>query len=405
MLSRHPGTAAPVRVAVIFLNVGGYHAARLRAAQSAAHDRGWSLNAIQVTDSQGSHPWGDLEKEITFPLKTLMPGTTTAVELGIGAYSTQASLRLKSYLSELRPAALLVPGWGCPVSRAALQWCRRSRVPAVLMSESKQDDRARRWWKEWVKSRLYIRPAQAALVGGEIHREYVVKLGLPQERVFLGYDAVDNEHFARGAEVARRDPDAARARHPAIPRRPYFLSLTRFLPRKNVAGLVRAYGTYRERVGEDQAWDLVVCGHGEEEPAIRSTLDSLGLAPFVHLPGFVPYVALGDWYGLAAAFVHPALEEPWGLVVNEACAAGLPVLCSRTVGSRHELVHDGRNGSLFDPADIADITRSLLWAGQLAPEARIAAGLASQEIAATYGPDRFANGFLAAVDAAMQRAA
>ena len=54
MLSTHPETDSPVRVAVIFLNVGGYHAARLRAAQSAAQDRGWSLTAIQVTPSTQS---------------------------------------------------------------------------------------------------------------------------------------------------------------------------------------------------------------------------------------------------------------------------------------------------------------------------------------------------------------
>jgi glycosyltransferase involved in cell wall biosynthesis len=65
--------------------------------------------------------------------------------------------------------------------------------------------------------------------------------------------------------------------------------------------------------------------------------------------GFRQIHELPDFYAAAGAFIHPALEEPWGLVVNEAMAAGLPVLSSRNVGAAEELVEEGVTGFLFDP--------------------------------------------------------
>ena len=59
-----------MHIIVLFYNIGGYHAARLRAAYQACYEKGWNLTAIQVTDNTQEHPWGSIENEITFPLQT-----------------------------------------------------------------------------------------------------------------------------------------------------------------------------------------------------------------------------------------------------------------------------------------------------------------------------------------------
>ena len=69
------------------------------------------------------------------------------------------------------------------------------------------------------------------------------------------------------------------------------------------------------------------------------------------MPGFKQYHDLPAYYGLAGAFVHTSTVEQWGLVVNEAMAAGLPVLVSRNCGCAADLVQDGVNGFAFDPLD------------------------------------------------------
>ncbi len=387
-----------MHIVVIFYNIGGYHAARLRAVQSACEQKGFCLTAIQLTDKTQEHPWGDVNKEITFSLKTLLPIATTETKIDRSPLSSVGASLIPKFLDSLQPDILAIPGWGYPFSRAALKWCQRHHKKAILMSESKQDDEKRYWWKEQLKSLLYVRKFDAAVVGGEQHRQYLIKLGFPCERIFFGYDVVDNDYFIEKAEIARQDPTAARYRQPRIPLKPYFIATTRFVKRKNVLRLVEAYAAYRLQVDQTQAWDLVICGSGEEEPLIQSLILEKDLKDHVHLPGFVTYQNIGDWYGLANAFVHSALIEQWGLVVNEACAAGLPILGSQTVGACHELVKEGENGFLFAPENTQDITSALLAIHQLASESRIKMGQRSKEIVANYHPSRFANSLLDATN-------
>jgi len=391
-----------MHIGVLFYNIGGYHAARLRATQFACDQRGWDLTAIQVTDQTGEHPWGDVQSCVTFPLKTLLPRAAVPDEALRRFESAGAVAPLRQLLASLKLDVLVIPGWGFPVSRAALAWCHRNGMPAILMSESKADDAPRRWWKEQWKARRYIARFDAALVGGKAHRDYLIRLGMAPERIFFGYDVVDNAHFAQGVAIARRHPAATRQRQPAIPPNPYLLAVTRLIPRKNVAALIRAYGTYRQQIGPD-AMDLVICGSGSEEPALRALIQTEALEPYIHLPGFLSYEALPDWYGLATALVHPALQEQWGLVVNEACAAGLPILCSRSVGACPELVQPLQNGLVFPPEDESAIAQTLIRFHRLDGNTRYQWGQQSQHIITQFSPSQFAQGLMQAIDCSLTK--
>lgn len=397
-----------MHIGVLFHNVGGYHAARLRATQKACEERGWRLSAIQVTSQTGDHPWGDLTGTITFPLTTLLP-LAQFPEDSLRLFESRVSIpRLYGTLSELQLDALAIPGWGFAISRAALRWCRQQGVATILMSESKWDDAPRRWWKEWWKSVRYVRQFDGALVGGEMHRDYLVQLGMDPARIFLGYDVVDNRHFAQGVAIARTNPSAIRQRHSGIPARPYFLAVTRLISRKNVVRLVQAYARYRQTLCDrhqlDAAWDLVICGSGSEEVAIRQMIRQNGLQDCVHLPGFIGYSQLPAWYGLASAFIHPALQDQWGLVVNEACASGLPILCSETVGAA-TLVNPGENGLLFAPEDEGAIAQVLLQLHELPSERRVQWGRTSQTLISRHTPQQFADGLMKALSVCLPLAA
>lgn len=381
-----------MHIVVIFINIGSYHAARLRAAESACLHKGWHLTAVQVTDDTLEHPWGNLAKEITFPLKTILPKQIAPPDAQL------AASKLPGFLDQLQPDILVIPGWGFPISRAALNWGKRHHIPTIVMSETKWDDEPRWWWKEYLKYLLYIRKFDAAIVGGKQHRDYLTKLGFARNKIFLGYDAVDNNYFTQQAAIARENSEAARKRQPKIPSKPYFLTVTRLLKRKNLHRLIEAFVTYRHKVDINEAWDLVICGSGEEQTAIQSFINQTNLQDCIHLPGFIGYQDIGDWYGMANALIHPALQEPWGLVVNEACAAGLPILCSRTVGAGCEMVRDGQNGWLFDPKSIEEISHALLKMHHLDVNSRIKMGRFSQQIVANYSPEYFSDGLLKAID-------
>ena len=115
----------------------------------------------------------------------------------------------------------------------------------------------------------------------------------------------------------------------------------------------------------------------------------LGVDDMVHWPGFLQYHDLPAVYRSAGAFVHPARREAWGLVVNEAAAAGLPLIVGRRVGAACELVRDGENGFLVDPDDTESFAAVLSRVARLSEAARQRMAEASRRIVACFGPERF----------------
>ena len=101
-----------------------------------------------------------------------------------------------SALEQTNPDVVAVNGWNNFGSLIAANCCLRRGIPMVVMSESSRQDEPRTWWKEAIKRRI-VDLYSAALVGGQRHVEYLVELGMPRERVFTGYDVVDNDYFGR----------------------------------------------------------------------------------------------------------------------------------------------------------------------------------------------------------------
>jgi glycosyltransferase involved in cell wall biosynthesis len=265
------------------------------------------------------------------------------------------------------------------------------------MSESQAIDHPRVWWKEAIK-RQRVRRFSAGLVGGPRHRDYLVDLGLPRERIALGYNAVDNAHYARRAEAARQAPEGRRG----LPAAPYFLAVSRFAPEKNLPRLIRAFAFYRAAMRQGPPWDLVLCGDGPSAAEVEEEVRASGVEGSIHRPGFLQADELSRWYGFASAFVHPSLMEPWGLVVNEAAACGLPLLVSDRAGCVETLVPrpEGTTGARFDPRNVRAIADRLAWMADLPEDERRAIGRRAAEVVADWGPDRFASGTLEALERA-----
>jgi len=379
----------PMRVAILWPRFGAYHLARLRGAAEVGAAIGASIFGIEVAQ-RDEYAWEHHGGSEGFERVTVFADRDYA-----SLSRRQIAEGVVTTLDRIGADVVAVNGWGMPEARAAILWRRRRpKATAVLMSETKEDDGVRRWWKEMAKGWL-VRRCDAALVGGRPQGEYLRRLGFPAERVFKGYDVVDVGYFAREAARARADTAANRARF-ELPER-YFFACTRFLPRKNIAGLLRAYAAYRKAAPDP--WALVVAGSGEEEVALQRLADELSVGG-VLWPGFLQYDQLPAYFALAGAFVHPALGEPWGLVVNEAAACGLPLLVSRTVGAGYELVAEGENGYLFDPGSVEDTARALTAMSELPPERRSAMGERSAAIACDWGPRRFGEGLFQAIAAA-----
>jgi glycosyltransferase involved in cell wall biosynthesis len=374
-------------VAAVFHHIGPYHHARL----NAAADR---LSVTGIEWSAKSHDaWGASATPARYHKVSLFPEATDH-------YPNKVELRFAfwSALEQTNPDAVAVNGWNNFGSLIAAICCVRRGIPMVVMSESSRQDEPRTWWKEAIKRRI-VSLYSAALVGGKHHVEYLVELGMPRERIFTGYDVVDNAYFREKTEEIRSQRSEVRQKY-ALPEK-YFLASARFVEKKNLPKLIQAYAEYRRRshIETKVPWDLVLLGDGPLRKTLNSQLSTLNLRDHVHLPGFRPYDELPVYYAWANTFVHASTSEQWGLVVNEAIASGLPVIVSDRCGCVPELVQG--NGFTFDPINEHELTARFLEMASLSDEERTHLSDNSYRIAANFAPECFGEGLERAARVAM----
>jgi glycosyltransferase involved in cell wall biosynthesis len=375
--------------AVCFTNFGPYHVARLRALAARLKADRHELVAIEVASQEQTYPWTRPRQQESFTWMTLFAGQ--AVE---SVTATACRRAMVEALDRVSPDVIFVTGYARPESMAAARWCQRRGKSAILMSESQAIDRPHAWWKELVKMHR-VRRFDGALVGGPRHRDYLVELGMPADRIAFGYNAVDHAHFATRALLSR----ASAGNREGLPRNNYFLSVCRFAPEKNLPRLIEAFARYRAQSDPQCAWDLVLCGDGPRAVEIEGLIAASGCAGSIHRPGFLQTDDLPRLYAHAGAFVLPSISEPWGLVVNEAAACGLPLLVSERAGCAATFVPDpeGTTGCRFDPLDLEEMTTKLAWMAALPDAERQGMGGRAGDIARSWGPDRFAQGALEAM--------
>lgn len=361
-----------MKLAVLFDHFGPYHLARLRGVAKHADVLG-----IEIRGRSRDYAW-EVGKRGDVPLTTLDAGDRETPGV--------LDAKLASVLGDFAPDAVAIPGWSSPWALRALRWCLGRRIPAVLMTESSRHDERRQAWKEWVKRRLGGM-FSTALAGGSLHADYLEALGMPRSRVFLGYDAIDNEFFRKRVAVLREtQTERPQPRH--------FLASARFIEKKNLFRLLQGFADYRHsvlRLGLEP-WSLVLLGDGELRPDIEASVKELQLAEVVTMPGFKQYDELPGYYARASAFIHASTTEQWGLVVNEAMASSLPVLVSDRCGCAPDLVRPELNGFVFDPFNVNAIRSVMERVTRLPEEQRAGMGQASGQIIANWGPERFGEG-------------
>jgi glycosyltransferase involved in cell wall biosynthesis len=292
-------------------------------------------------------------------------------------------------LRQAAPDAILCGGYNYPAAWRAMHWAGRNHVPFLLWAESNtRDFRSGRAWIEFLKAG-FLRRCDGYVVPGKSSLDYLRGYETREEGIFTAPNAVDTQFFAQRAEQVRSDADARR-RFNLPPR--FFLFVGRLVAEKGVFDLLHAYdalpASLREEIG------LVFVGEGAARYALSSLAARINPGR-VHFAGFVHREDLPAYYALADALVFPTHTDPWGLVVNEAMACGLPVICSRAAGCAEDLVRDQWNGRLVCPGDTESLASAMHELGGDA-SFRSAMGARSQEQIAEYSPEACAAGMAAA---------
>src|SRR5258708_29965116 len=252
------------RIALLTQQVSHYHAARYQAARR-------EFDELRVYSWANS---ADFEEFLSGS-----PSSTNIVRIFEDRKSYLRAVhsgalwrRVHAELDSYSPRVVVVAGWSFPESVAAIAWARKTGVRVIMMSASQPHDAPRSGWREAIKRRV-VSACDSALVAAGPHGDYAAHLGIPAERVFFGYDAVDNEYFAVGADRARAHQEETRTAH-RLPER-YLLASGRFIEKKNFPRLIEAFG--QALADDDRGHHLVILGDGPEHAAIEQAVQRHGL--------------------------------------------------------------------------------------------------------------------------------
>ena len=272
-------------------------------------------------------------------------------------------------VAAFEPDAVFISGWADRAYMATAAGCRKKGIPVILGLDTQ--------WTGSLKQRLgcatarwWLHPAVSIIwTPGERQAQLAGHLGYRGANCWYGVYSCDWDAFSKGHASEG-------------PRLPSFLYVGRYVEEKGISDLISAYKAYRSKARHP--WPLYCAGTGPLKPLLTGVdgVTDLGFIDPQHLP------AVMRRYG--GVFVLPSRVEPWGVVLQEAAAAGCPLICADSSGAGVHLLQDGHNGLRFAAAQPDQLAECMLQLAEATAERRAQMGRASSLLAEQYTPERWA---------------
>ncbi|HEY5658226.1 MAG TPA: glycosyltransferase family 4 protein [Myxococcota bacterium] len=374
---------------------------RLPVYRDLAATPGWQLRVLVGAESNrdwarayaGAHARGSRELDVEVVRSWSVRQRVATHRAGDAVQSVEIQLPFGALgaLRRFRPDVVVSGELGARTALAAL-YARLARVPLVIWSYQSRAwaaaaSPARRAWRRALLARA------GAVVGMGIQaREVLRSLGVPEAKLFDAPNAHDHERLA--SALAHCDTAALRAvQHASLGCREHVaLVAGRLVASKGVRPLLAAWRALDPALRAE--WTLLFVGDGPLRGEVEAAA-ATATPGEIACTGAVAADDMADFYAGADLLVFPSLGDPWGLVVNEALACGVPVLCSALAGCAEDLVEPGENGWRFDPLDAEGFRSALDTALRCADRSRM--GRNARDAAKRFAPEGMAEGFRRAV--------
>ena len=353
-------------MAILWESCGPYHFARLETLRRISGED--TVIALELSPKNSTYAWRVENREINKVISLFPECSVEEVRL------LPLFKRLRTIFRKENIDVFFTPSYWPAYSLVAALAAKSLGIRIVFMGDSHYASGSNQGLAIIIK-RLLIRLYDSALVAGSLHRSFLRHLGMPAEKIFDGYDTIDNDFFANTAETARAADSLSRRQLHLPPR--YFLSLGRFVPKKNLETIIKAYAKLVQD-NKHAGHDLVFVGSGQMHGRLVDLARELGLGVVDHRAAIQPLTTVIDnsvtpgvavhfhpfaqiesvpaYYALATAFLLASTSDEWGLVVNEAMACSCPVIVSRSVGSSLDLVIPQVTGYRFVSENVHELT-------------------------------------------------
>lgn len=294
------------------------------------------------------------------------------------------SPRIFTSLVRIQPDAVIAGGYSFPSAYSAT-YCAMRRRPLLIHSDGTSASEKGLGRLQELARAVVVPRATAAIANSGPAATRFIELGFTPDRVF---------HAPHSTDVAPFHA-IARSRDYGAPGTLRILATGRLIERKGFDRLIRSYAVAR---ATRPGITLRIVGTGPAMEALRGLADQLRVP--VEFAGFVDQDRLPAEYATADVYAFPTLDDPFGIVLLEAMASGLPVIASPRGGATEDLVVIDGNGFVIDPDDIDAAAEAFV---RLAddPALRARLGRDAYETSLPRTPEATARGYADAVNAVL----
>lgn len=245
----------------------------------------------------------------------------------IGSRFIHLNLRVMSTLSYLNPDVLIIGGYG-PTAILSVLWAKWKRRRVISLSDSTIHHESNIGVIQR-KLRSVVLNSIDACIGASIQtRKLFESYGVDAGRIWISRLCVNNIKFYP-KDYSNRSFD--------------LMFSSQFIPGKNPLFFVEVVKKMNEL---KPGIRVLLLGSGPMVNEVTNELETLKID--YSYPGFVDQSELPGFYNDTKLFLFPTSRDAWGLVVNEACASGTPVLTTSFAGVADDLIKDNQNGFILD---------------------------------------------------------
>ncbi|MDB5200753.1 MAG: glycosyltransferase [Ferruginibacter sp.] len=255
---------------------------------------------------------------------------------GSGHFNGIVNPTLNTEIRDWGADAILVYGWSFKSHLACLRHFH-GKIPVYFRGDSTlMDEQAgikkmmRKLFLSWV-----YRNVDSAFYVGQNNKVYYKAYGLKDAQLQFAGHAVDNDRFAKADTT---EVNLIRQKCGLAPAETLFVFAGKLEPKKAPELLIKSFIALKNNNAR-----LLIVGNGVLEETLKKKYAGM---PGIHFMDFQNQSAMPALYHAADVFVLPSQGpgETWGLAINEAMAAGKPVLVSDACGAAIDLVEHGYNG-------------------------------------------------------------
>lgn len=307
------------------------------------------LLVVQIASVEKSRVnLGDSDLSIhQYPYRLLHEGTLEEVGLG------KRILGIIKAIREFKPTVVNLTGYYDLASWAILFYCKINGIKTVLSNESTAGDHTRNSIKEFIKS-LIIKQFDGFFNFGTLSKDYLLSLGGNPKQMLVNRNCVDNLAIRNIYEKSIINRISEQKKLGLCSKN--FIFVGRLIDYKNLFHFLEAFESAQKSTNQD--WGIIILGDGELKNDLQSFVIEKNIQKVSFQQG-VSWQQVPEYLALSNVLVLPSYSEPWGLVVNEAMACGLPVLVSEKCGCAIDLVQNDGNGFTFSPKNLEEFTHLL----------------------------------------------